>query len=114
MPYDKKHRGRIQAQGGGVEESGNWTSDIPPTVEDGLEMLQNLQDSLSPKERQNRQELFEKAERFIRAAGAKNGLTAQVSKSFLKKDSKDIRIDIEVIAGVAFVSVALVLFLIYL
>lgn len=114
MPSDTKHRGRIQAQGGGIEESENWASNTPPDVEKGLEMLQNLQEKLPPKEQQNRKELFDKAERFIRAAGAKNGLTAQVSKSFLKKDSKDVRIDIEVIAGVAFVSFALILFVIFL
>ena len=83
-------------------------------MEDGLEMLNNLKGKLSPKEQENRKELFEKAERFIKAAGETKGISAQVSKSFLKKSAKGVRIDIEVILGIAFVSLLLVLFAIWL
>jgi hypothetical protein len=38
MP-DNIHRGRIQAQGNGVEKSENWSQDNPLTSVDGLELL---------------------------------------------------------------------------
>lgn len=72
-------------------------------------MLDKLKEKLSKKERQNRKELFDKADRFIRAAGKKGGVTAKVTKKIQKKDSEDVRIDIEVIAGVAFISLVLLL-----
>ena len=111
MQDPPKHRGRIQAQGGGIEESESWAKEIPPTWEEGLEKLEKLKEKLSKKERENRKELFDKAERFIKAAGKKGGVTAKVTKKIQKKDSEDVRIDIEVIAGVAFVSLLLLLIL---
>ena len=80
MQDSPKHRGRIQAQGGKIEESENWAREIPPSWEEGLEMLENLKEKLPKKERKNRKELFDKAERFIKAAGKKGGVTAKVTK----------------------------------
>jgi hypothetical protein len=37
-----KNRGRIQAQGGGFEESISWSSENPHTVVDGLSFLDEL------------------------------------------------------------------------
>jgi len=103
------NRGRIQAQGGGVEESESWAAENPPTWQAGLNMLHDLKKKLHKSERKNREELFEKAEGYIRAAGKKGGMDAPVTKSFKKKNSKDVRVDIEVILGVAFVSMAILL-----
>jgi hypothetical protein len=109
MKVPPKHRGRIQAQGGGIEESENWAKDTPPSMAEGLEMLDNLKKKLSKKEQENRKELFDKAERFIKAAGKTGGVTAKVTKKIQKKDSEDERIDIEVIAGIAFISFLFIL-----
>ncbi len=108
-----KHRGRIQAQGGGVEESEKWALEKPPTWQEGISMLNNLEEKLSPREQENRQELFDKAEDYIKAVGEKGGVDAQVSKTFLKKGSRDVRIDIEVILGTAFISLLCLFILIF-
>lgn len=111
MSDKPKNRGRIQAQGGGIEESESWACENPPTWEEGIEKLEKLREKLSKSEQKNREKLFDKAERFIKAAGEKNGVSAPVSKKFQKKGSKDVRIDIEVIVGIAFVSItALIIF----
>lgn len=44
-----------------------------------------------------------RAERFILQAGRNNGVDAPVSKTFKVKGTKDLRIDIEVISGKAFI-----------
>lgn len=72
-------------------------------------MVEKLKEKLPKKELGNRKELLDKAEQFIKAAGKKGGVSAQVSKKFPKKDSQDVRIDIEVIAGIAFISFLLLL-----
>jgi hypothetical protein len=36
------HRGRIQAQGNGVEKSENWSQDDPLTATQGLTLLNDL------------------------------------------------------------------------
>ncbi|MGK0366830.1 MAG: hypothetical protein ACI85O_003907 [Saprospiraceae bacterium] len=38
----KKHRGRVQAQGGGLEKSESWSQDEPLSKEDGLSLLEKL------------------------------------------------------------------------
>ena len=115
MSNSPKYRGRLQAQGGGLEESESWASDNPPTLKEGLSMLEKLKNKLSKKEQNNRQELFEKAEHYIMSAGEKDGVDAPVKKTFLKKGSRDVRVDIEVILGVAFVAgILLLIFIIIL
>ena len=102
---EKKHRGRIQAQGGGIEESESWAKDSPLTVSEALNYLENLKDKLSKTEYELRAKEFEKAEKFIRQAGENGGVDAKVSKTYKVKGTKDIRIDIEVISGTAFVKI---------
>ncbi len=96
-------RGRIQAQGGGVEKSVSWNRATPPTVSEGLKMVDDLEASLTKAERKARQKELDKARKFIRDAGKAGGIDAPVSKTFLAKDTKDVRVDIEVISGKAFV-----------
>jgi len=96
-------RGRIQAQGGGVEKSQPWNRATPPTVSEGLKMVDDLEASLTKAERKARQKELDKARKFIRDAGKAGGIDAPVSKTFLAKGTKDVRVDIEVISGKAFV-----------
>ncbi len=97
------HRGRIQAQGGGLESSVPWNQTTPPTAAQGLKMLNALKTQLSPKDLRARAAVFTKAERFIQNAGNAGGVSAPVSKTFLVPGTRDIRVDIEVITGHAFV-----------
>ena len=62
MQDSPKHRGGIQAQGGGLEESENWAKETPPTWEEGVGMLEKLKTKLPEKELENRKELLSKAE----------------------------------------------------
>jgi hypothetical protein len=97
------HRGRIQAQGGGIEKSVSWVQEIPPTREEGLNMIDTLENRLSPSEAKIRTKAFEKARIFVNQAAKNGGIDAQISKSFRVKGTKDIRVDIEVITGKAFI-----------
>ena len=42
MSGNSQHRGRIQAQGDGLEESEAWASEKPPTWEEGLNFIEKL------------------------------------------------------------------------
>src|SRR4051794_27755440 len=95
------HRGRIQAQGGGTEKSRPWTQNGAPTETEMLQKCDELEELLTAKEKTARKKLLAELRRFIRAAARCGGVAAPVSKSFLKPGSKDIRIDLEVIAGMA-------------
>jgi len=99
-----KHRGRIQAQGGGLEKSESWSQDKPLSTTQGLSLLERLVAKLTRKERAERDKPIEKAERFIRTAGRNGGVFAPIFKTFLSKGSKDKRIDIEVRNGQAFIN----------
>jgi hypothetical protein len=104
MPKDENnHRGRIQAQGNGLEESESWAQDKPPTVSEGLNILQRLREKITKSQLLERITEFLKAEKIIEQAGKNGGVDAKVSKTFKKKGTKDVRVDIEVIRGTAFV-----------
>lgn len=98
---DDDHRGRIQAQGGGTEKSKSWVRRHPPTVGDMLRMADSLESQLTNRERKDREQPLEQLRRFILSAGAGGGVAAPVSKSWLKRGSRDVRIDLEVIKGMA-------------
>lgn len=95
------HRGRVQAQGGGVEKSRKWAQATPPTAADVLGMLDQLEAELGRADRRAREEAFAQAREFIRSAAEQSGLDAPVSKSFPRKNEGDIRVDLEVKAGKA-------------
>lgn len=97
------HRGRIQAQGGGLEKSVAWSQSEPPTVSEGLNMIDDLISQLTPKEYKIREKSFEQAKNFINQAAEGGGINALIKKSFLVKGTKDIRVDIEIIKGRAFI-----------
>ena len=104
-----KNRGRIQAQGGGFEESISWSSENPPTVFDGFSFLDDLIDLLPHSEKVIREKEIEKARNFIQNSSLKGGIDAPVSKTFRVSGSKNSRIDIEVIKGKAFVPILFII-----
>ena len=97
------HRGRIQAQGSKLEESVAWNQNTPLTASDAKTKLNELKDKLSKKDLNARADAFKKAENFIESSCSCGGVDAQVSKTFMVKDTKHERVDIEIIAGKAFV-----------
>ncbi len=97
-----KNRGRILAQGAKLEESVSWNQDVPITKKEAKEILQKLRDKLSKKDLKFREQAFSAAEKFIDNARDCGGIDAPVSKTFMVKDTKHERVDIEVIAGKAF------------
>ena len=97
------HRGRIQAQGSKLEESVAWNQDTPLTASDAKTKLNELKDKLSKKDLNVRADAFKKTEKFIESSCSCGGVDAQVSKTFMVKDAQHERVDIEVIAGKAFV-----------
>ena len=103
----KKHRGRIQAQGDGLEESESWSQDKPITKAEGLTLLNQLKSKLTKSDLEKREKAFEKAERYINNA---SGIDAVKKKSFYStRKDKSVRVDIEVLGGRAFVAVILLI-----
>ena len=103
----KEHRGRIQAQGDGLEASENWHQSEPLTKKQGLSLLRRLRDKLSPSERAARQQQFEDAERFINQV--EGGIDAHAQRSFLNRKTRDVRVDIELWSGTAFIVILLLI-----
>ncbi len=66
-------------------------------------MIKKLKSDIGINETQKRQDAFTRAERFIRGASENGGLSACVKQSFKVKGTKDVRVDIEVLSGIAFV-----------
>lgn len=98
-----EHRGRFQAQGGGIEESESWAQASPLTVAKAFELLKRLMARLHKKDYEKRKVPFQKAQAFIAEAGKNGGVSSPVKQSFKVKGSKDERVDIEVLGGKAFV-----------
>jgi len=103
----KEHRGRIQAQGGGLEASESWQQPEPLTKKKGLSLLKRLRSKLSPSERKARERPFQEAERFIEQT--EGGIDAPVRRSFNNRKNRSIRVDIEVWSGTAFISIILII-----
>jgi len=95
------HRGRFQTQGGGVQKSVAWAQETAPTITDAHGMLDQLAAKLTPAELKDRELLIQQAHAFVDNAGRCGGVDAPVMKSWLKR--RDIRIDLEVRVGRAFV-----------
>lgn len=102
------HRGRVQAQGGkhgGIEESEPWARYEPLPATDGHDLLITLHDKLSGTEQQLREHAFAQAHTYVDNAAAVGGVNGPKKKSFPNRAlrSTDPRVDVEVIAGLAFV-----------
>ena len=107
----KKHRGRIQAQGNGLEKSTSWSQDEPITKEEGLDLLERLKSLLNKKEFEEREEQFEAAKRYIEQV--EGGVDAIKKKTFKNRKTKNARIDIEILGGTAFLSIIFLAFLLF-
>src|SRR5579872_7305294 len=98
-PSPPTHRGRIQAQGPGTEESVPWARDTPPTKSEMLEYLDQLWAKLSPTEQTERVACFADARKYIQHAPA-NGIAAPFSKSSRNRKRRGgVRIDLEIRGG---------------
>ena len=111
MADKKKHRGRIQAQGGGLEESETWQQAEPLSKKDGLYLLDKLRNKLPKKEQAIRDRPFKDAQRFIEQA--EGGPDAPVRRTFRNRKTKDVRVDIEVWSGIAFISFILIILFVW-
>jgi hypothetical protein len=86
---EPRHRGRIQAQGGGTEKSVSWTQAMPPTEREMLEKCDQLEGQLNSRELRDRERPMTQLRQLIQAAAQGGGLSAPVSKSFRKKGSSE-------------------------
>jgi len=98
----KKHRGRIQAQGNGLEKSEAWSQDEPLSKNDGLGLLEKLKLKLTKQEFKVREKQFESAKKYIE--NVEGGLDAVKKKTFRNRKTRNVRVDIEILAGRAFVT----------
>ena len=95
------HRGRVQAQGSGTEKSEAWAQNAPPSESEMLQKCDSLDRQLTLSEARDRAERFQRLRTYIRNAAQCGGVCAPLKKSFLKRGSRDIRVDLEVITGMA-------------
>lgn len=103
MANRKPHRGRFQAQGDGTEKSVAWSLNDPCTKSHANKSITDLMSKLSPKELDVRQDCIARAINFVERSPA-NGMMAIIKKPFTPfPPLKDIRIDIEILAGIAFI-----------
>jgi hypothetical protein len=98
------HRGRIQAQGGGLERSEPWAQTFPPPTAQGLAQLTALYASLSSTDQKIRAQPCAQ----IRTKIEIGNIFAPFSQSFyappnLQSKRGDLRMDLEVRKGWAFV-----------
>ena len=96
------NRGRVQAQGGGTEESESWPPPTsPPTKSQMLVMLERLRAKLTRRERDDRESCFQKARKCIVEAPS-TGYDSHCIKTFPNRKMKGgIRVDIEIQFGKA-------------
>lgn len=106
MPDDvaTANRGRIQAQGNGLETSRAWCQPTPPTRSEGHGFIDELIAQLSQREFQERERGFIQARRFVDQAAIGGGVASPAKKSFPQPPlPRGRRVDIEVHKGTAFV-----------
>ena len=108
---NKKHRGRIQAQGGGFEDSVSWSQDKPLSKRDGLSLLEKLRLKIPKKEQKLREQQFQEAKRYIE--NVNGGIDAVKKKTFKNRKTRNVRVDIELLGGTAFISAVLILIILW-
>lgn len=98
---DPQHRGRIQAQGGGVEESEAWAQSYVPNKSDGFGMVVSLKGKLGEKELKQRERPFKKLDKFIEKA-PRVGYDYSSQSYTPIPPCCDVRVDVEIKKGKAF------------
>ena len=108
-------RGRLQVQGDDVDEnnpqmSWKWAIPDPVTASDAQKALATLRNHCPPKPASCRASYFKRAERFIQNCQKDGGVFAPARRSFQQPHPpalggcpENARVDIEVLAGRAFV-----------
>ena len=100
------HRGRIQSQGGNIEDSEKWNFQLPISRDTAKNKVDILKSRHAKREQKIRADAFVKAKKFIDVSAIAGGIEVvdkPLSKTFMVKGSKDQRVDIEVKKGKAFV-----------
>jgi RHS repeat-associated protein len=97
------NRGRIQAQGSGLEDSESWARPTPPTASEGAAMLDALWGRLTRRQQEIRSQAYQVLRKFI-LSRPPVGLPAGYSNRWANpgEDPKVARLDLEVLAGSAF------------
>lgn len=99
------NRGRFQAQDSNLEKSASWPTNGDVTKQIGHEILDNLQAQLTSAELEARVNAMQKAREFIDNAPI-NGHYAQIVKSYFDDiRNRVVRVDVEIRAGRAFITV---------
>ncbi|HAS0837446.1 hypothetical protein ACNQ05_09540 [Enterobacter cloacae complex sp.6701062] len=96
------HRGRIQAQGATLEESVPWSGERAPTGSEGKNMLARLTNIISSREASLRTVAFKDAGLFIDEAVNAGGVYAEKKKTFMVRNTRSERVDVEIRKGYAF------------
>ncbi|WP_456311097.1 hypothetical protein [Serratia proteamaculans] len=96
------HRGRIQAQGATLEESVPWSGERAPTGSEGKNMIASLTKIISSREVSLRTAAFKDAGIFIDEAVNAGGVYAEKKKTFMVRNTRSERVDIEIRKGYAF------------
>lgn len=95
------HRGRIQSQGGGLNDSKPWSQQMPLDHPAGIGLSHSLEAMPSKKEKALRKLAHKRARAFMDAAKLKGGVGV-TSKTYMVKGDPQRRVDIEVRKGLAF------------
>jgi hypothetical protein len=99
------NRGRFQAQDNNLEKSAPWATNDEVSKEMGNERIDNLQAQLTQDELNVRIQSLQKAREFVDTAPT-NGHYAQIIKSFFDDvRNRVVRVDVEIRAGRAFITV---------
>lgn len=98
------NRGRVQAQGAGVEKSCSWADVRVPSKEDGIDYLDRLKAQLTPAELYVRSTCFTKAEKWVNDAPVSGYVVETPIKTSFQPypPMRDIRVDGELYSGAAF------------
>ena len=99
----ERHGGRWQAQGGGTNKSEPWNQYHPLTKAEAKALLDALIQQLTSGELKDRSKAIPKAYSFIEKTGIIEGPPYPIQRFFYQELGSDIRIDLEVQAGMAFV-----------
>jgi hypothetical protein len=98
------NRGRFQAQDDVLEKSAAWATDEEVSKQMGNERLDNLHAQMTPGELAVRINAMQKARDFVNSAPI-NGHYAQIVKSYFDDvRNREVRVDVEIRAGRAFVT----------
>lgn len=98
------NRGRLQAQGDGLEKSRSWADENVPTKQNGHTFITELKGLLTPTELAIRENCFVKAEQWVDDAPHTGYIVVTPIKTSFQPypPVKDVRVDGELYSGAAF------------